>query len=89
MDQIDELCYFVKEVMESTVVNSDTLMILAGDLNVDAHNYKKKREVKKNFLIVFIFLKTTKIDYTAEDEYKILIEKLSKVVKPVDIFKVI
>lgn len=55
MDQIDELCYFVKEVMESTVVNSDTLMILAGDLNVDAHNYKKKREVKNIFYLYFFY----------------------------------
>lgn len=46
LDQIEELCYFIKEVIDSSSINSDTTVILTGDLNVDAHNYHKKRQVK-------------------------------------------
>lgn len=45
LDQIDELCYFIKEVIDSSKITPETTIILAGDLNVDAHNYHKKRQV--------------------------------------------
>lgn len=35
-----------------------------------------------------IYKKNTKTEYEAEDEYKLLIEKLSKICQPNDIFKV-
>jgi len=47
LDQIDELCSFIKEIIDSNDIDSNTTIILAGDLNVDAHNYHKKREVIK------------------------------------------
>jgi menaquinone-dependent protoporphyrinogen IX oxidase len=46
LDQIDELCCFIKEVIDSSNITPDTTIILTGDLNVDAHNYHKKRQVK-------------------------------------------
>ena len=45
MDQIDELCCFIREIIEASDIEKDSLMVLTGDLNVDAHNYHKKREV--------------------------------------------
>jgi len=47
LDQIEELCYFIKEVIDSSNMSSDTTVILMGDLNVDAHNYHRKKQVKK------------------------------------------
>jgi len=46
--------------------------------------------LKKKFFEInkFFFKKSTKTEYEAEDEYKILIEKLNKICQPNDIFKV-
>jgi hypothetical protein len=49
---------------------------VVGDLNVDAHNYEKKK-------------KEIKLDYEIEDEYRYLISSLSKIGRTTDVLKVI
>jgi len=77
VDQITELCSFVNEVLHyDNKKEEDTKILVMGDFNVDAYNYEKKKM-------------TANLTYETQDEYKIMMDKLSQLGECIDVFKTI
>ena len=47
IDQINELCKYIKEISNESKIDVDEKILIAGDFNVDAHCYETKIKVNK------------------------------------------
>lgn len=94
-DQIEELCYIIKQLIEEKHITKKCTILLAGDFNVESQEVieitrRNSIKVCNNFNILINIFKVSPnlIELNEETEYSFLTRKLNEVGIALDIFKV-